>query len=358
MIRKPIQRILYTATLILCAQIAIAQSPQYPPTTQVAKDFRALLRRPKIAASPSFTTIRNDSIQVDKGFIYTEANEKVPMLIYKPVIAGQNKFPVVIWLHGTGGNKDAADTRSFFTKLAKRGIMGVAIDARYHGERVPGGAHGGREYTEAAYQAYKNTDKPHQQYPFLYDTAYDLWRLVDYLITRPDVRADRIGMGGISMGGMETWLAAAIDTRVHATVLGIAAQSFKWSLENNQWQGRAGTIQAAHLKAARDMGDSVLNQANVKAVWDKIIPGITEEFDFPSMVRLLAPRPVLILSKDKDLNNPFPGAQIGFASATQAYKAARAEDKLQIEVQKNLGHVFNAKDFELTLEFFSKYLLE
>jgi pimeloyl-ACP methyl ester carboxylesterase len=347
------------ASLILLIRIsAFAQIPQYPPTEQVARDFKALLNRPTVDFKPEFTNVRMDSIQVDKGSIYTEPNENMPVLIYKPVVKGQTKFPVVIFLHGTGGNKDGGDTKALFTKLAKLGIMGVAIDARYHGERIAGGAHGAKEYTEAAYKAFKTNDKTHHAYPFLYDTSYDLWRLVDYLVTRPDVRADRIGMGGISMGGIETWLAASVDTRIRAAVLGISVQSFKWSLENDKWQGRAGTIADAHKKAARDLGDSTTNKTNVKAVWDKILPGITDEFDCPSMIRLFAPRPLLILSNDKDGNNPYPGAQIGFAAATEAYKAKNSLDKLNIQVQPNLGHVFNAKDTELSIAFFKKWLVD
>lgn len=350
-------------TVLLCivffvkASVIFAQTPQYPPTRQVALDFKALLNRPVVDFKPEFTNVRKDSIEVDKGSIYTEETEKMPILIYKPVVKGQTKFPVVIFLHGTGGSKDEGDIKSIFTKLARQGIMGVAIDARYHGQRIAGGAHGAKEYTDAAYRAFKTNDQNHHAYPFLYDTSYDLWRLVDYLVTRPDVKADRIGMGGISMGGIETWMAASVDTRIRAAVLGIAVQSFKWSLDNNKWQGRAGTIGDAHKRAAHDLGDSTVNQSNVKAVWDKILPGITGEFDCPSMIRLFAPRPLLILSKDKDQNNPYPGAQIGFATATEAYKAKNALDKLDIEVQPNLGHVFNAKDMELTCQFFCRYLL-
>jgi len=353
-----ITKIFYTClVLFLQASLLFAQTTPYPPADQVARDFKALLNRPVVDFKPMFTTVRDDSIKVEKGSIYTEETEKMPILIYKPIIKGQSKFPVVIFLHGTGGSKDEGDIKAIFTKLAKAGIMGVAIDARYHGERIPGGAHGSKEYTDAAYRAWKNTDKTHQEHPFLYDTAFDLWRLVDYLVTRPDVKADRIGMGGISMGGIETWLAASVDTRIKVAVLGIAVQSFKWSLENDKWQGRAGTIGDAHKKAARDMGDSTLNARNVKAVWDKILPGITGEFDCPSMIRLFAPRPLLILSKDKDPNNPYPGAQIGFAAATEAYKAQKAPDNLNLVIQPNLGHVFNDEDTWISIAWFEKYLL-
>jgi len=344
--------------LLLNTTFAFGQTPTYPPTEQVAKDFKALLQRPLVDAKPSFTATTTDSMLIEKGTIYTEATEKMPVVIYKPVIKGQTKFPVVVFLHGTGGSKDAGEVRAVLLPLVKRGIMAVSIDARYHGDRIPGGAHGSKEYVEAVYQAWKTNDATHHAYPFLYDTSYDLLRLVDYLVTRPDVDAGRIGMGGISMGGIETYMAAAVDPRIKVVVLGIAAQSFKWTLDNNQWQGRAATINGALKKAANDMGDTDRNTANVTRVWEKILPGVTGEFDCPSLIRLIAPRPLLILSKDNDPNNPYGGAQIAFVSATTAYKQSNAASNLAIVVQPNLGHVFNAQDNWLTVEWFARWLLK
>ncbi len=329
----------------------------YPPPAQVAKDFQALLARPKVAPKPSFQVTKTDSLIIERGTIDTEATEKMPVLIYKPVIEGQSAFPVAIFLHGTGGTKDNNEIKPFLEYLAKKGIMGVAIDARFHGERIPGGAHGAQEYTEAAYQAWKSTGA-NQTHPFLMDTAYDLWRLVDYLSTRPDMKADRIGMAGVSMGGIETWMAASVDPRIKVAVLGISVQSFKWSLDNDQWQGRTNTIAEAHLKAAHDMGDAQVNKTNVKAVWDKILPGITGEFDCPSMLRLFAPRPLLILNNEKDPNNPLPGAKIAFDSVTRAYDLQNASPQLSIKVTSELAHVWTVEDFKATTDWLCKWLLD
>ena len=342
--------------LLLQTTLLFAQAPTYPPAEQVAADFKALLQRPIVDAKPSFTVTATDSIQIERGSIYTEATEKMPVIIYKPVIKGQSTFPVVVFLHGTGGSKDAGEVKAVLLPLVKRGIMAVSIDARYHGDRIAGRAHGSNEYVDAVYQAWKTNDATHHAYPFLYDTSYDLLRLVDYLVTRPDVNADRIGMGGISMGGIETYMAAAVDPRIKVVVVGIAAQSFKWILDNNQWQGRAGTISDAHKKAAKDLGDSDLNTTNIKAVWEKILPGVTGEFDCPSLLRLIAPRPLLLLSKDKDPNNPYGGAQLAFMAATDAYKQKNAAGNLNIVVQPNLGHVFNAEDNWLSVEWFYRWL--
>jgi len=349
-----VKLLLLCVLLFMQAGTALAQG-QYPPPAQVSADFKALLDRPKVAFEPSFQTTKTDSVIIEKGAFYSEKNEKVPTLIYKPV-TGKKDYPVVIFLHGTGGTKDSKEITDALYKLTKMGIMGVAIDARYHGERIPGGAHGGTEYTDAAYRAWKNTDKAHQEHPFLYDTSYDLWRLVDYLVTRPDVQAGRIGMTGISMGGMETWMAAAIDKRIKVVVLNIAVQSFKWSLDNDKWQGRAGTIKGAHEKVAKDMGDAVMNSSNVKALWDKIIPGITGEFDCPSMIRLIAPRPLLILSNEKDQNCPLPGAMIAFQSATAAYAAQNVAGNLKMDVAPNEPHRSTPAHLQMTLDWFSKWL--
>ncbi|NVM65402.1 acetyl esterase/lipase [Mucilaginibacter sp. SG538B] len=340
-------------TLSLCSLLSFAQQINYPPVDKVGADFKKLLERPRVPLSPSFTITRTDSVIIEHGFIYSEKNERVPILIYKPV-AGTKLYPAVIFLHGTGGKKE--DNKKILYQLVKRGIMGVAIDARFHGERIAGGAHGSKEYVAAATAAWENKDKAHQAHPFLFDTAFDLWRVTDYLASRPDVDANRIGMGGISMGGMETWLAASVDKRIKVIVLDIAVQSFKWSLDNDKWQGRAGTIRGAHLQAAKDLGDSVLNRRNVQAVWDKLLPGITGEFDCPSLLRLIAPRAMLIVGTENDPNCPLPGANIAYASAIQAYKSKGATDKIMRDVTPKLFHTSTPEHFKMTLDWFSKWL--
>src|SRR5947199_341735 len=123
-----------------------------------------------------------------------------------------------------------------------------------------------------------------QEHPFYYDTCGDRWKTVDYLRTREDVEPGRIGMIGFSMGGIQTWLSAAADERVKVIVPAIAVQSFRWSLENDQWQARANTIKAAHLAAAADLGEPQVNQKVARVLWTKIIPGMLDQFDCPSMI--------------------------------------------------------------------------
>jgi fermentation-respiration switch protein FrsA (DUF1100 family) len=56
------------------------------------------------------------------------------------------------------------------------------------------------------------------------------------------------------------------------------------------------------------------------------------------MIRLFAPRPLLIVNGEKDPNNPLEGARLAFASARVAYHAAGADNKLVIDVAPGVGH--------------------
>lgn len=342
--------------ITLCPE-GIAQTVNYPPADQVAREFRKLLERPAVDFRPSFQSFKTDTVLIEKGFIYSEEKERVPILIYKPVTPGLRSFPLVICLHGTGGNKDQDNIKQLLYRFSQMGIMGVAIDARYHGERISQSANSNNgEYVEAIIKAWKNTDSAHQEHPFFLDTVYDLWRLTDYLITRPDVQADRLGMMGISMGGIQTWMAASIDTRIKVAVPVIAAQSFRWSLENNRWQGRAKTIWKVHEQIAKESGDTMVTKENVKSVWDKLLPGIMGKFDCPSMIRLFAPRPLLLLNTELDLNCPLPGAKLVFQAAKNAYRSKRALDKLKIHVAPNEPHHFIPEHEAMTVNWFVKWL--
>lgn len=335
-----------------CSPLKVA-GQKYLPVEQVAGEFKALLERPHVDPRPSTQKIKTDSVLIEKGFFYSEETERVPLMIYKPLIA-KKIYPVIICLYGTGGSMAAREMTQMLFRFSQLGFMAIAIDARFHGQR--GKKPGSASYVEAITEAWENKDPNKQTHPFFYDTVYDLWRLTDYLVTRPDVDSNRIGMTGISMGGIETWMAASVDKRIKVAVPIIAAQSFRWSLQNDRWQGRVGTIRATHEVAAKELGDATVNQNNIRVVWDKIVPGITNEFDCPSMLRLFAPRPLLLLSNGNDQNCPLPGAEIAFQSARNAYEAKHAMDKLKINVTPNEPHRFLPIHMELACEWFLKWL--
>jgi dienelactone hydrolase len=330
----------------------------YPPPAAVRSAFLKLLDRPKVAADAKIEEVRayapgwvleHLSIAIEKKADGTI--ERVPMLILRPQISGKT-LPAVIVLHGTGGNMQGQ--LGFMKELAARGIIGVAIDARYHGERS-GGAKGATAYNEAIVRAWKTKPGAAMEHPFYYDTCWDLWRVVDYLESRANIDTKNLGMIGFSMGGIQTWLAASVDERIKAAVPAIGVQSFRWSLENDQWQGRAKTIKLAHEAAARDLGETEVNAKVCRVLWGKIIPGITEQFDCPSMLRLFAGRALLIVGGTKDANCPYGGAKIAIAAAERAFHEANAQDKLRV-MTADVGHTVTAEQRAAALAWFERWL--
>ena len=79
---------------------------------------------------------------------------------------------------------------------------------------------------------------PRAQYrhPFMYDTVWDLMRLLDHLASRGDVDTSRVAATGISLGGMHAWLWAAVDERVTSACPAIGVQNFEFAIENDVWQ--------------------------------------------------------------------------------------------------------------------------
>lgn len=84
----------------------IATINQNLPLEKVAGEFRSMLQRTAVDFRPSFIAYSTDTVLIEKGFIYSEETEKIPILIYKPLNSEKKSFPVVICLHGTGGNKE------------------------------------------------------------------------------------------------------------------------------------------------------------------------------------------------------------------------------------------------------------
>jgi dienelactone hydrolase len=200
----------------------------YPPPADVKAAFVKQLDRPRVPLDPRTRQTERDADGRVTDYISIASEkkadgsvERVPLLVVRPE-SKEGRLPAVIGLHGTGGNKESQ--RAFLVDLARRGIIGVAIDARYHGERS-GGASGADAYFAAITRAWKvSVGRPHE-HPFYFDTCWDLWRTIDYLQTRADVDGDRLGMIGFSMGGIQTWLAAAVDERVKVAVPAISVQS-------------------------------------------------------------------------------------------------------------------------------------
>lgn len=196
-----------------------------PGATDSRDAFLKLLDRPRapLAAEVAAPSVDEHGFTRIAFSFAADTRERVPGLLLKtaPSAPGASRRPVVIVLHGTGGTKESQ--LPLLTEFARAGFIAIAIDGRYHGARSAAGK-GSADYNAAILRAFRaasassSTNPPTREYPFFYDTAWDVMRLIDYLETRDDVDPTRIGVIGFSKGGIETYLAAAADPRIAVVV--------------------------------------------------------------------------------------------------------------------------------------------
>jgi dienelactone hydrolase len=315
--------------------------------------FLEVIDRPRVALKPQLAELPPvEGLEKFHLWFSSDATERVPGYLLLPdPVRFKGKRPAVIVLHGTGGNKDSGEIAEIVLKAAKVGFIGVAIDGRFHGERTQAGT-GAAEYNAAIARAFK-TGEGH---PFYYDTAWDVMRLVDYLATRKDVDAARIGLSGISKGGIETYLTAAAEPRIAAAVSYIGVQSFKWALDNGQWPARIATIQSGFDAAAVAAGKPPRSVDFVRDFYARVVPGIDGQFDGPAMLTLIAPRPLLVVNSDSDANTPVAGVRLAVRTAKAAYDTANASDRLQLIIQQDTPHRVNPENVDAGVAWFVRWL--
>lgn len=313
--------------------------------------FLAVIARPKVPLSPITRRLPTvGDTRWEHVSIVVEAGERATAIVAANA-AGDRPRPAVVVLHGTGSNKDSQ--RALLTRLAGLGFVAVAMDGRHHGERnrTP---HKDRDaYVAAILAAHRVGTR--KSLPFLYDTAWDVMRLLDYLGTRPDVDAARIGLTGFSKGGMEAVLIAAADPRVAAVAPLIGVQSFRFALDHDVWHSRVSTFQAAVDGAAKDAGLAV-DAAFVRRFYDRVVPGVYSRFDGPAMLPLIAPRPLMIVNGDRDDRTPRAGLDLCIKAATDAFDRAHAASRLSVLIQDDTGHEVKPAAIDAVLAFFRSWL--
>jgi dienelactone hydrolase len=136
-------------------------------------------------------------------------------------------------------------------------------------------------------------------------------RALDYLETRPEVDMRRIGLSGISGGGAMTWYTAAVDERIAAAAP--VCSTFTYGSQAEHWLARGQC--------------------------DCIYYNNTYAWDFPIVGALIAPRPLLIISGQKDSIFPPDGYHEVYQRAKRIYDlyAGTSSDRIR-EVDDNVGH--------------------
>ena len=243
--------------------------------------------------------------------------------------------PCVMWLHSSsvdhnqllipntnGGAEPLGET------FIKAGYVVFAPDAAWYGDRAGAGPSGGFETTT-------NQHTTLHKYHLWFGRT--LWGMfvrddqvaLDYLVTRPEVDAKRIGATGISMGSTRSWWLAAVDDRI-ACVVGVACLT---RYENLLKHGQ-------------------LRQHGVYY----FVNGILKHFDAEAVVSLIAPRPVLFLTGELDPGSPADGIRVIEAKAGGLYAAVGAKNQFKSVRYPDVAHVYTPAMRTEMLAWFAQWL--
>ena len=151
--------------------------------------------------------------------IFTGINQsRVPSYLILPK-DGASSHPVALIVDGIFGSKERwFDDKSWpkgglVTKaLLAQGIAVMVLDAVFHGERSAE-----NDYTGPTFKpiAFRN---------MVMQTSIEYRRSIDYLSSRSDIDTTRIGMLGISIGGLIIFQLASIDSRIKTAIAGLTPQ--------------------------------------------------------------------------------------------------------------------------------------
>ncbi len=262
--------------------------------------LQPLPARSALKAEITGTTTR-DGVIVENIVFQSRPGLYVTANFYRPE-KQDGPLPTILYVCGHGGVK--IDGVPYGNKVhyqhhgawfARNGYTCLTLDTLQLGE-IEGIHHGthnmnrwwwnSRGYTSAGVEAWNSI------------------RALDYLETREEVDADKIGATGRSGGGAYTYWISALDERikVSAPVAGIT------SMHNHVVDGC------------------------IEGHCDCMFMVNTYRWDFPLLTSLIAPRPLLIINTDDDRIFPLDGVVDVFQKTRKVYEALDAKEKLGIAV--------------------------
>lgn len=326
----------------------LATSFAVPPTRRgwdnARREIRAHLWQilGKLPPRPRVPVVRTHSRE-DKGDYTLEkfefdnlAGSTVPGYLLLPK-NDSGKAPGILYCHWHGGQYDVGKEELFRTNatpvaagpaLAKAGYAVIAIDAYCFGERNGAGPGGPEEKGSAGETTASK---------FNLWVGRSLWGMIvrddlmalDYLCSRPEVDATRVGVTGISMGATRTWWAMALDERLKA---GVAV---------------------CCLTRYRDL--TLAEGLKHHGIY-YFVPGMLNYYDTEAVVALSAPRPLLFQSGEIDAGSPVEGIRTIETVVRKAYKLYEKENLFESRIYSGVGHVYLPEMWERTLAWLDKAL--
>lgn len=275
--------------------------------------------------------VQGDGFRIEKIIFESRPRHYVTANLYLPLNRPAGRSAAVLFLSGHHDTaKVVAEYQIVCQILARAGLIVLSQDPVGQGERLsyfepdtktnPVGV-GTRDHDYAGVQA-----------RFLGDTMarymlHDAMRGIDYLISRPEVDAAKIGVTGNSGGGTQTSLVMLADPRVAAAV----PATFIMNRETYQ---RTGQPQDA----------------------EQIWPGFTGAgFDHEDILLAMAPKPVCVLAVTSDFF-PIEGTRRTVTRSRRIWELLDRGAALEL-VEDDSTHAYTPKLARAAARFFGQHLL-
>jgi dienelactone hydrolase len=272
--------------------------------------------------------LQRDGYRVEKLIYESLPGYYVPAALFIPDNL-KGKAPAIL---NAIGHSTASFRRDLYQHViinfVKKGFVVLTYDQIGQGERL--------QYYDETTGKSKYPSTTEHSYPgaqcFItgYSPArYFIWdgiRGIDYLLSRPEVDPDRIGMTGLSGGGTSTTFVGAFDDRIVATAPTCFVTNYK------------------------SLFKSIGPQDAEQNIYHLLSAGL----DHPDFMEVRAPKPTLMVTTTRDFFS-IDGARETFAEAKKAYRAFGDETLLQM-TEGDRGHGFIKNNNEAMFAFFQKYL--
>lgn len=287
--------------------------------------------RPKLAKVNTLSREDREDYVVEKFQFDNGAGATVPGYLLLPKNL-PGRAPAILYCHWHGGEYDIGKEELFQAKhtpeppgpaLARRGFVVLGVDAYCFGERNGRGPGGPDE---------KGGDGEMTASKFNLWVGRTLWGMMlrddlmalDYLASRPEVDAERIGVTGMSMGATRSWWLMALDERI-----------------------KTGVAIACLTRYQNLIGHEMLKAHGIYY----FVPGLLNYFDTEAVVALLAPRPALFQNGGADGGSPEDGIHAIESAVRPAYRLYGKENEFQSIVYPGQGHVYTPEMWQKTLRW-------
>ena len=282
----------------------------------------------KTPLNPHITdTLRKDHYRVEKLVFESQPQFYVTAALFVPDgLSGP--APAIVFASGHVREAFRSETyQTMILNYVKKGFIVLAFDPVGQGER--------RQYLEEEASIIAGPTDEHSYVGaqcflngslLLRHMVWDGVRAVDYLLTRPEVDATRIGMAGRSGGGTQTAFIAAMDERIRAA----APEAYITDLEL--------------LLKTRGPQDAEQN----------IYHGTAAELNHADLLEVRAPKPALVVSTTRDFFS-IQGARDTYQEVQAAYRALGQEGNLS-RAEDDAVHASTPKNREATYAFFQQHL--